>query len=339
LTCAPIKDNVVCSLELEGFNLFISSESGDNDLALVNATLSVATLALLVHRRDQATPSSTAEAVSAAVHDEDHRFVFFLLFLKHFFSSNNNAKFNSPSVGFVMRALRANVGRAHGLKTDGGALVSTLLDIGSLKLLLNLYYFADFFLFQQLWLSKLSRKARTNVGSLIEDAYVLQDTAVVADSHTIGRSTTASSSSSSSFWTAGDTTLYVNARVRSVAIDADLQLTGKVSFESHDVALNAALPGHARRAVTGEGFFLSFFDMLCDVFFIFLCLCVAAFGSMTLGNTTLRSRGALEGEAKLAHVALSATSKFVLLDNEDETNTVCAHLEVRLNCLAIATSR
>lgn len=75
LTCAPIKDNVVCSLELEGVDLFVSSESGANDLSLLNGTLTIATLALLVHRRDQATPLSTAEAASAAAHDEDHRFV------------------------------------------------------------------------------------------------------------------------------------------------------------------------------------------------------------------------------------------------------------------------
>jgi hypothetical protein len=43
----------------------------------------------------------------------------------------------SPSIGFVMRDLRCNVGRAVGVKTTGGTFLSVLLDVASLRFLIN----------------------------------------------------------------------------------------------------------------------------------------------------------------------------------------------------------
>ena len=112
---------------------------------------------MLVHRRHQ---SHTAGATIADIGENDH----------------------SPSVGFVLRELRANVGRALGVQRHGGAFVSALLDVESLKLLANLRHFDDLFLFQQIWLSKLSRQARHNVGSLLEDAYLAEHEQLRRDS-------------------------------------------------------------------------------------------------------------------------------------------------------------
>jgi hypothetical protein len=122
------------------------------------------------------------------------------------------------------------------------------------------------FLFEQIWLSKLSRKARSNVGTLIEDAYALdlraptpvrrgaaqQQTVDKATKRGGGRRRVLLLTEPQASLLAG-VSLFVNARVRQVLFEADLQLTGKVSMSAQHLALDVGLP-HTDTARGGGDF-------------------------------------------------------------------------------------
>jgi len=218
-----------------------------------------------------------------------------LLHRQHAERAGANESAEAPSIGFVMRNLRCNIGRAIGLKTTGGAFVSALLDVASLRFLLNLRHFDDVFLFQQIWLSKLSQKARTNVGSLIEDAYALDHRAAL-DAPLPAAPTGATASSKAAEPSKGSLfaamSLFVNARVRQVLFEADLQLTGKVAITAQNLALDVGLP-HTDTSTARGGEFASVLKV-----------------KLGLGATDITSRGSLSGQALTQGIVCRATSSY-----------------------------